>query len=154
MLAMRRLMYLLKQLVLTLALATAASTGDFDAMHAIFGPAGAEIENPDRVQAANDVRAFSIAINQRKRIAHTSDSQRVLEVGPDFRFLQQSGSSGQRVARLFPVCRSRSVVECRRQAVDIRREVPGVAMFVTPFRQEVELRPLLVVRNDEQDIRP
>ncbi|MCX6923004.1 MAG: DUF2950 domain-containing protein, partial [Verrucomicrobia bacterium] len=42
---------------------------------------GVEIENPDRVQAANELRAFNAAVSQRQRIVHESDTKCVLEVG-------------------------------------------------------------------------
>jgi anti-sigma factor ChrR (cupin superfamily) len=38
------------------ALVAAASAKDTNALHDIFGPAGADIANPDRVQAANELK--------------------------------------------------------------------------------------------------
>jgi len=66
------------------ALATAAGTQDANALRLIFGPRTAEIENPDRVQATNDLRAFATAFAQTNRIVRESDSKCVLEVGRDF----------------------------------------------------------------------
>ncbi|HOB98695.1 MAG TPA: DUF2950 domain-containing protein [Verrucomicrobiota bacterium] len=66
------------------ALATAAGTQDANALRLIFGPRTAEIENPDRVQATNDLRAFAAAFGQTNRIVRESDSNCVLEVGRDF----------------------------------------------------------------------
>jgi hypothetical protein len=66
------------------ALAAAINSDNSEALHAIFGPTASEIENPDRVQAANEHREFSAAFNQSKRIVHESDSKSVLEVGTNF----------------------------------------------------------------------
>jgi hypothetical protein len=66
------------------ALAAAASTKDSDALRSIFGPAAAEIENPDRVQATNEFRAFATALSQTNRIVRESDSRCILEVGDNF----------------------------------------------------------------------
>lgn len=63
------------------ALVAAASTDDFNALQVIFGPAAGDIENPDRVQATNEHRAFVSAFNQTNRIVRESDSRCVLEVG-------------------------------------------------------------------------
>jgi hypothetical protein len=63
------------------ALVAAASAKDTNALHDIFGPATADIANPDRVQAANELEAFATALNQTNRIVHESDSKCVLEVG-------------------------------------------------------------------------
>lgn len=65
------------------ALVAAASVQDHQALHVILGPAGAELENPDRVQAANDLSEFVSAFNQANRIVRQSDSKCVLEVGSD-----------------------------------------------------------------------
>ena len=62
----------------------AASTKDTDALRVIFGPAAADLQNPDRVQATNEFSAFTAALNQTNRIVHESDSKCVLEVGTDF----------------------------------------------------------------------
>jgi len=63
------------------ALAAAASTQDTNAIRVIFGPAVADLENADRVQATNDFREFTTALNQSKRIVHESDAKCVLEIG-------------------------------------------------------------------------
>jgi len=63
------------------ALAAAASTQDTNALRVIFGPAVADLENADRVQATNDFREFTTALNQSKRIVRESDAKYVLEVG-------------------------------------------------------------------------
>lgn len=66
------------------ALAAATSIKDTNALRVIFGPAAAEIENPDRVQATNEFRAFAAALSQTNRIVRESDSRCVLEVGDNF----------------------------------------------------------------------
>ena len=53
-------------------------------MRALFGPAGEDLENPDRVQATNELNAFTAAFNQAHRLVKESDSRCVLEVGEDF----------------------------------------------------------------------
>jgi hypothetical protein len=63
------------------ALLAAASTGDSNAFRVIFGPVGVEIQNPDRVQAANELSAFNAAVNQHQRLVHESDAKCVLEIG-------------------------------------------------------------------------
>ena len=63
------------------ALVAAASVKDTNALQIIFGPATAEIANPDPVQAANELNEFTAALNQTNRIVRESDSKCVLEVG-------------------------------------------------------------------------
>jgi hypothetical protein len=63
------------------ALLAAAGAEDSNALQVIFGPVGAEIQNPDRVQAANELSAFNAAAKQRQRIVHESATNCVLEVG-------------------------------------------------------------------------
>ena len=65
------------------ALEAAAVNADSDALHVIFGPAAEDLENPDRVQATNELSKFTAALVQAKRIARESDTRCVLEVGPD-----------------------------------------------------------------------
>jgi hypothetical protein len=66
------------------ALAAAASTKDKAALHSIFGPGGADLENADRVQGTNELNNFTAAYNQTHRLVRQSDSSYTLEVGPDF----------------------------------------------------------------------
>jgi hypothetical protein len=63
------------------ALLTAAKAEDTNAFRVIFGPVGVEIENPDRVQAANELSAFNAAASQHQRLVQKSDSEYVLELG-------------------------------------------------------------------------
>ncbi len=65
------------------ALETAATAKDVEALRALFGPAAEELQNPDRIQATNELGTFSTAIRQAKRIVKESDSRCVLEVGTD-----------------------------------------------------------------------
>jgi Protein of unknown function (DUF2950) len=63
------------------ALTAAASAKDRDALHDIFGPAEADIENPDEVQAAGELEHFAAALNATNQLVHESDTRCVLEVG-------------------------------------------------------------------------
>jgi hypothetical protein len=63
------------------ALATATSERSGADLRAIFGPGGADLQNPDRVQATNEFRAFTAALNETNRIVRESDTNCVLEVG-------------------------------------------------------------------------
>ncbi len=65
------------------ALLAATGTKDTNALHAILGSAGADLENPDRVQAAHELEAFTAAYKETNRLARLSDTQYVLEVGSD-----------------------------------------------------------------------
>jgi hypothetical protein len=65
------------------ALVAAASAHDLDAFRVIFGPASAEIQNPDQVQAANELDLFTAACGQHRQILRVSDARCVLEVGED-----------------------------------------------------------------------
>ncbi len=65
------------------ALAASAKAQDQAALRDIFGPTLADIENPDRVQAKNDLRAFAAALEQSFRLNHESATKCDLEVGAD-----------------------------------------------------------------------
>jgi len=65
------------------ALIAAVRAQDTSALRVIFGPAVAEIQNPDHVQATNDLAVFTAAINQHWQIVRQSDTRCVLEVGQD-----------------------------------------------------------------------
>jgi len=62
-------------------LAAASSQDSSNAFRVIFGPLGVEIQNPDRVQAANELSAVNAAANQHQRLVHESDTKCVLELG-------------------------------------------------------------------------
>jgi hypothetical protein len=63
------------------ALAAAVNAQDSNALHGIFGPAVADIRNPDRVQAANDFQTFAAALDATNQLVQESDTRYVLEVG-------------------------------------------------------------------------
>jgi hypothetical protein len=63
------------------ALTAAANARDREALNGIFGPAEADIENPDQVQAAGELEHFAAALNATNRLVHESDTNCVLEVG-------------------------------------------------------------------------
>ena len=63
------------------ALLAAASAQDSNAFRVIFGPVGVEIQNPDRVQSANELAAFNDAVKQHQQIIRESETKCVLEIG-------------------------------------------------------------------------
>jgi hypothetical protein len=64
-------------------LAAAARSNNTAALHTIFGPAGTDLENPDRVQSTNDLAKFTVAYNEAHRVVRESEDEYVLVVGPD-----------------------------------------------------------------------
>lgn len=63
------------------ALATATGARDTNALRNLFGPAAADLQNPDQVQAARDLTEFTSAFNQARQIVRQSDSRCVLQIG-------------------------------------------------------------------------
>ena len=63
------------------ALAAAVNARDSNALSEVFGPEVADIRNPDRVQAANNLDTFAAALNANQQLDHESDTRCVLEVG-------------------------------------------------------------------------
>jgi len=63
------------------ALTAAMNAKDREALQGIFGPAEADIENPDQVQAADELEHFATALNTTNQLVHESDTNCVLEVG-------------------------------------------------------------------------
>jgi hypothetical protein len=63
------------------ALANAVKTHDGDALRAIFGPAIADLQNPDRVQATNEFNAFAAALEAAHRLIRKAPTNCVLELG-------------------------------------------------------------------------
>jgi len=63
------------------ALVQATGAQDGNALRTVFGPAAADLRNPDRVQATNEFNAFTTALNATNRLVHESDTKCVLEVG-------------------------------------------------------------------------
>jgi hypothetical protein len=66
------------------ALVQAVSAESGQDLRTIFGPAAADIQNADRVQATNEFHAFTAALNQTNRLVRESDAKCVLEVGDSF----------------------------------------------------------------------
>ncbi len=66
------------------ALSVAANAKDRDALRAIFGSELSGIENPDLVQASNDMVTFATALDATNMLVHDSDTNCTLEVGEDF----------------------------------------------------------------------
>jgi hypothetical protein len=65
------------------ALIAAVNATNRDTLHAIFGPAITNIQNPDRVQATNDLATFARALNTTNWLEHETNGQYILEVGVD-----------------------------------------------------------------------
>ena len=63
------------------ALVTATSAQSGADLRIIFGPAAADLQNPDRVQATNELITFTAALGATNRLVHESDTKCVLEVG-------------------------------------------------------------------------
>ncbi len=63
------------------ALAAAVNAKDSNALREIFGPALADIRNPDRVQAANNLARFAAALDATNQLVPESDTRYVLDVG-------------------------------------------------------------------------
>ena len=63
------------------ALVLATGVQDGNALRTVLGPAVADLHNPDRVQATNELNAFTTALNATNRLVHESDMKCVLEVG-------------------------------------------------------------------------
>lgn len=63
------------------ALKTAVASQNTADLRRIFGPAAEDIQNPDRVQATNDLAEFADALNAKTRIVRESDMKYVVEAG-------------------------------------------------------------------------
>lgn len=63
------------------ALECAAKACDVEALRALFGPAAEELQNPDRVQATNELNEFTAALAESRRVVRDSDTCCTLEVG-------------------------------------------------------------------------
>ncbi len=66
------------------ALESAVSTDNTNALHDIFGPALADIKNPDQIQAAREFAEFAAALDQTNRLVPETTAKYTLEVGPKF----------------------------------------------------------------------
>jgi DUF2950 family protein len=70
-----------EEAVAALRLATAAA--DTNALGVILGPGSEDLQNPDRIQATNELKAFSSALAETNHLVHVSDTLVVLELGDD-----------------------------------------------------------------------
>ncbi|MGE3310102.1 MAG: DUF2950 domain-containing protein [Limisphaerales bacterium] len=66
------------------ALASATTAADAEALRDVLGPGSEGLQNPDRVQATNELRTFSSALAQAHRLIRVSDSFVILELGDDY----------------------------------------------------------------------
>jgi len=64
-------------------LRTATATRDTQALRTLFGPAVDELQNPDRVQATNDLETFHAALMATNQLLRVSATNIVIEVGED-----------------------------------------------------------------------
>lgn len=65
------------------ALRLVTATADTNALAEILGPSAGELENPDRIQATNELKTFSAALAATNRFVHVSDTLVVVELGDD-----------------------------------------------------------------------
>jgi hypothetical protein len=66
-----------------MALGQAAGAADTNSLRVILGPASKDLQNPDRIQATNELKAFSSALAETNHLARVSESVMVLELGDD-----------------------------------------------------------------------
>jgi hypothetical protein len=65
------------------ALRSATASADTNALRAILGPHAEDLENPDRIQATNELESFSSALAEKHHLVRSSDTFVILEVGDD-----------------------------------------------------------------------
>jgi len=65
------------------ALRAATASADRNALSAVLGPASDDLQNPDRIQGANELETFGSALAEKQHLVRVSDSRVVLEVGND-----------------------------------------------------------------------
>ena len=70
-----------EEAVASLRLATVAA--DTNALRDILGSGAEDLQNPDRVQATNELRTFSSALTETNHLLYVSDTRVVLELGDD-----------------------------------------------------------------------
>jgi len=70
-----------EEAVAALRLATAAA--DTNALRIILGPGSEDLQNPDRIQATNELKTFSSALAETNHLIHVSNTLVVLELGDD-----------------------------------------------------------------------
>ena len=71
-----------EEAIAALRIATAAA--DTNALRVIMGPASEDLQNPDRIQAMNELKTFSAALAETNHLVRISDTLVVLELGDDF----------------------------------------------------------------------
>jgi len=65
------------------ALLSATAAADSNALRFVLGPAAEELQNPDRVQATNELKSFGSALRETNHLARVSDTFVILELGDD-----------------------------------------------------------------------
>src|SRR4029077_19697712 len=65
------------------ALRLATATADTNALKEILGPGSEDLQNPDRIQATNELKTFSAALAETNHLVRVSDTLVLLEVGDD-----------------------------------------------------------------------
>src|SRR5215472_15231875 len=55
------------------ALRAATASADTNALRDVLGPAYEDLENPDQIQATNELESFSTALSQTSHLDHVSD---------------------------------------------------------------------------------
>jgi hypothetical protein len=65
------------------ALRLATASANTNALRIILGPAAGDLENPDRIQATNELGTFSAALAATNHLVRVSDTRVLLEVGDD-----------------------------------------------------------------------
>ena len=65
------------------ALQRAAAAADTNALRLILGPDSDDLENPDRIQATNELKSFSSGVVESNYLERVSDTFVILEVGKD-----------------------------------------------------------------------
>jgi hypothetical protein len=65
------------------SLRSATAAADTNALRIILGPAAQDLQNPDRIQATNELKSFSSALAQTNHLLHLSGTRVILELGDD-----------------------------------------------------------------------
>jgi hypothetical protein len=65
------------------ALKNATASADTNTLSNILGPASEDLQNPDRVQGANELKTFSEALIATNHLVRISDRRFILEIGDD-----------------------------------------------------------------------
>jgi hypothetical protein len=65
------------------ALRVATDAADTNALRDVLGPGAEDLQNPDRIQATNELKTFSSALAAKNHLVRVSDTRVLLEVGDD-----------------------------------------------------------------------